>query len=113
MIITTAIVSLKCFHHHGLVAENNIAKFKARDENGGMGRERERQRESSQPAWDGNHFKDAGPHRRSVPRCVRGVWKEEMAAVWVPAKATSGRNVGKMWFFTQLSQEGESKTGGE
>lgn len=75
---------------------------------GGWG---ERKRESSQSVWDGNHFKDTGPHRRSVPRCVRGVWKAEMAAVWVPAKATSGRNVRKIKFFTQPSQGGEWKTG--
>lgn len=75
---------------------------------GGWG---ERKRESSQSVWDGNHFKDTGPHRRSVPRCVRGVWKAEMAAVWVPAKATSGRNVRKIKFFTQQSQGGEWKTG--
>lgn len=74
---------------------------------GGMGRERW----SSQPAWDGNHFKDAGPHRRSVPRCVRGVWKAEMAAVWAHAKDTSGKYVEKIWFFTQQSQGGEGKTG--
>ncbi len=30
------------FHHRDLVAENNTAKFKAQDENGGMGRENER-----------------------------------------------------------------------
>lgn len=44
-------------------------------------------------------------------RCVRGVWKAEMAAVWVPAKATSGRNVGKIRFFTQPSQGGWRKNG--
>lgn len=93
-------MSQPCFYHHYLVAENNTAKFKAQDENRGMGRGKQ----SSQPAWDGNHFKDARPHRRSVPWCVRSVWKAEMAAVWVPAKATSGRNVGKIRFFTQPSQ---------
>lgn len=54
---------------------------------------------SSQPAWDGSHFKDAGLHWRSVPRRVRGVWKAEMAVVWAHAKATSGRKLRKIWFF--------------
>lgn len=42
IIIITTIVSSSRFYHHHLVAENNTAKFKARDENGGMGREKER-----------------------------------------------------------------------
>lgn len=32
------------------MAENNTAKFKAQDENGGMGRERERERVRESPA---------------------------------------------------------------
>lgn len=82
--------------HHNLAAKKITATFKAQDKNlggqqgGGW---------SSQPAWDGSHFKEAELHRRSVPRRTRGVWKAEMAAVWAHAKATSGRNVRKIWFF--------------
>lgn len=109
IIITTDIVYWMHYYNHDLVAENNSAKFKAQDKTGGMG-ERKR-RESSQPAWDGNHFKDTERHWRSVPRCVRGVWKAEMAAVWVPAKATSGRNVGKIWFFHTAISRGWRQNG--
>lgn len=55
VIIITNIASIICCDHDDLVAENNTANFKAQDARWnvvGVGG-------SSQPAWDGRHFKDA------------------------------------------------------
>lgn len=42
VIIISSIVSETCLYHHDFVAQNIPAKLKAQDENGGMGREKER-----------------------------------------------------------------------
>lgn len=38
--------------------------------------------------------------------------REKLYVVWVWASATSGRNAGKMWYFTPASQEVRNETGG-
>lgn len=96
------------------MAENNTAKFKAQDENGGMGRERERERVRESPA----NLREMATTSKTVGRIgdlFHGVWGVYERQKWPPCvslpKLPRGEMLEKYNFLTQPSQGGEGENG--